>query len=248
MWELTNIQRRPAELDFSSAGGGRWKVGQLFVGPTRIANAVELTDWQDENTQLIVCESCGTIHCEPGGWVSIRQGGDFIVLGPDSRLFKVDELDRIEYRPPEYVRKLGWPYMSLATYTALRKSVPELRAVERLRPLGQREVAAIVQWEAPARALGRPFERITMRKDMLVACSVGNVMAEADRLELLLEKWVASDGIARLEPYHPDDVQVEFYVDIAGTPTWRPLVLRDGVPMLCLEPGLVAAAKSSEYA
>lgn len=246
MWELTNIERRPAELDFTSSEGGRRKVRQLFVGPTQIANAVEYTDWQDECTQLIVCEECGTIHCAPGGWVSILQGGDFVVLGPDSRLFDAEEFDRAEYRPPGYVKELGWPYMSLTNYVALRESITELRAVDRLRPLGQREVAAIVQWEAPVRILGRPFEPIAMRKDMILACSIGDVTVEVERLKCLTEIWISRDRAVRLEPCRPDDVPVEFYIDVAGTTTWRPVVLRNGIPMLCLEPGLVAAAEIPE--
>ena len=246
MWELTTIERRPAELDFYSSGGGRLKVSQLFVGSTQIANAVELTDWQDEYTQLIVCEECGIIHCAPGGWVSILHAGDFIVLGPDSRLFDAEGFDRAEYRPPGYVKKLGWPYMSLATYADLRKSIPELRAVDRLRPLGQREVAAMVQWEAPARVLGQPFGGIALRRDMLQACSTGDVMVEANKLKCLMESWLSGDRAVRLEPCRPGDVPVEFCVDIAGIPTWRPAVLRKGISMLCLEPGLVAVTEAPE--
>jgi hypothetical protein len=67
-------------------------------------------------------------------------------------------------------------------------------------------------------------------------------------LERFLDNWISSDGVVRLEPCHPDDIQVEFYVETAGTPTWRPMVLRDGVPMPRLEPGLVAAARTPEFA
>ena len=247
MWELANIERRPAELDFSSSGGGWRKVSQLFVGQTQIANAVEYTDWQDEDTQLIVCDYCGTVHCASGGWVSILHGGEFVVLGPDSRLFEVEKPDRLEYQPPWYVTELGWPYMSLTTYAALRKSISELRTVDRLRPLGQREAAAMVQWEAPAMVLGRPFEDMALRQDMLLACSIGDVKTEADKLKRLLERWLSDDRAVRLELCRPDDIPVEFYVDIAGISTWRPVVLRNGIPMLCLEPGLVAAVETPGY-
>lgn len=239
MWELRNIERRPAELDFSSAGQGRRKVSQLIVNSIVVANAVELTDWEDD-IQLIVCASCGIIHCEPGGWGSLRRAGDLIVLGPDRRMFDGDESDPQEYRPPDYVRTLGWPYMSQATYVALQGSIPELPDVDRLRPLEQREVVAILQWEAVARVLGRPFEHPTIRSDRLVDCAAGDISIESDKLCRFIETWCGARAGVRLEPCRPGVIQVKFHVGICGTPTWWPLVRRDEEPAFRLEPGLIA--------
>lgn len=244
MWELTNIERRPAELDFSSSGGRIREVGQLFAGPTQIANAVEFTGWQDEHTQLVVCEHCGTVHCASGGWVSILDGGNVVVLGPDSRLFQAERLDRLEYEPPWYVKERGWPYMSLTTFAALRKIVPQLGPPDRLRPLRQREVAAMVRWEAPAKVLGKPFKAMDLSRDKLLACTTGEIAVESDRLSRVVSSWLSSDLAVRLEPCRPDDVPMEFFLDVAGITAWRPAVVRDGIPVLCLEPGLVAVASA----
>lgn len=101
----------------------------------------------------------------------------------------------------------------------------------------------MVQWEAPARVLGRPFEPIALRKDMLLASSAGDVMVEADKLKGLMEEWLSSDRAVRLEPVRPDDVPVEFFINLAGITTWRPVILRGDKAMPFLEPGLVAVAE-----
>jgi hypothetical protein len=123
MWELPAVERRAAELDFSSAGLGRRRVTRLVAGSVVLANAVELTDWDGGNIQLVVCEDCGIVHCQPGGWVGPRRAGEYVVFAPDSRLFGTNKTDRTEYRPPEYVRSLGWPFATLEGYEALRASV-----------------------------------------------------------------------------------------------------------------------------
>ncbi len=239
MWELRDIERRAAELDFSSAGLGHRSVAQLFSGGILVANAVELTDWDDE-VQLIVCEACGTVHCEPGGWVSFRNAGDYVAIAPDHRVFGADESDRHEYRPPDFVAKLGWPFLSASTYLALRESIPQLPEMNALRALSQCELIAILQWEAPARVLGTPFARPALRTDLVIACSDGDLATDVGRLSRELQGWATGNVAVRLEGVRDGDAPIEFHLDVRGAPAWRPLVLRDGAPLLQLEPGLVA--------
>ncbi len=169
MWDLPALEQHTAELDFSSAGLGRRRVTRLVAGSVVFANAIELTDWDGRDVQVVVCEQCGIVHCQPGGWLGPRRAGDYVVFAPDSRLLETNEQDRNEYRPPEYVRSLGWPFTTLAGYEALRASTPGLPVHDRLFALTRRDVVAICQWEAPGAVLGRPFEHPALRRDLLLA-------------------------------------------------------------------------------
>jgi hypothetical protein len=59
VWELPPFECLAAELDFSSAGLGRRRVTRLVAGSIVFANAVELTEWDGRNVQVVVCEQCG---------------------------------------------------------------------------------------------------------------------------------------------------------------------------------------------
>ena len=231
MWEL---ERHTAELDFSSAGLGRRQVTRLAAGSVVFANAIELTDWDGRDVQVVVCEQCGSVHCQPGGWLGPRRAGDYVVFAPDSRLLRGNEHDRNEYRPPEYVRHRGWPFTTRAGYEALRASVPGLPAHESLFALTRRDVVAISQWEAPAAVLGRPFEHPTLRRDLLLAAD-GDVEQLSAALAECLAAWTASEDPVVLER---DATAPQIFVDVPRAPDWRPLASVDGWS-LRLEPGLV---------
>jgi hypothetical protein len=235
MWELPVLERRTAELDFSSAGLGRRQVARLVADSVVFANAIELTDWDGRDVQVVVCEQCGSVHCQPGGWLGPRRAGDYVVFAPDSRLLQSNEHDRNEYRPPEYVRDLGWPFTTRVGYKALRASMPSLPVHGELFALTRRDVVAICQWEAPAAVLGRPFERPLLRRDLLLAAD-GDVEQLSAGLAECLESWAASEDPVVLER---DATAPEIFVDVPRAPSWRPLASVDGWS-LRLEPGLVA--------
>lgn len=60
MWQIKNPEVKPATLDFSSSEQGKLQVSQLFSDGVELINALELVDWDSEDTQFLVCESCGT--------------------------------------------------------------------------------------------------------------------------------------------------------------------------------------------
>ncbi len=245
MWTLPALERRAIELDFSSAGLGRRQVTRLVAGSVVVfANAVELTDWDGRDVQVLVCEQCGTVHCRPGGWLGPRSAGEYVVFGPASRLSQqAGEHDRNEYRPPEYVRDLGWPFTTRAGYEGLRAAVPGLPAHDQLFALTRRDVVAIAQWEAPAAVLGRPFERPALRRDLLLAAD-GDIEQLSAALAECLESWAASEDAVVLAP---DATAPEIFVDAPRAPGWRPLACVDGWS-LRLEPGLVAGDRRAPRA
>jgi hypothetical protein len=235
MWDLPALERDTVELDFTSSGLGRRRVTRLVAGSVVFANAIELTDWGARDVQVVVCEHCGIVLCQPGGWLGPRRAGDYVVFAPDSRLLQGDELDRAEYQPPEYVREFGWPFTMRTGYEELRASVPGLPVHDRLRALTRRDVVAIGQWEAPAAVLGRPFEHPALHRDLLLAAS-GDLDQLSAALTECLASWAASDAPVVLERVA---TAPEIFVDVPRAPAWRPLANVDGWS-LCVAPDLVA--------
>jgi hypothetical protein len=76
MWIPQVIRSGPAKLNFSSTGQNDQPVTQIYADDVMIANAVQLTDWDTERIQVLVCEACGIVHCEPGNWVTVRGAGN----------------------------------------------------------------------------------------------------------------------------------------------------------------------------
>lgn len=237
MWELPKLEQRTADFDFTSAGMGHRSVHQLLADSIVFANAVELTDWEQENAQVIVCESCGVTHCQPGGWLAPRRAGEFVVFGPDSRLFTENASDRNEYRPPDYAKRFGWPFTTLADYESLRRLATGLPSIERLNALSRRDVAAISQWEAPASVLGRAFERPLVRRDLILACSTGDIDGVIATLSDTALQWATDNAPVVLER---SEAASEIFLDVPNARVWRPLARVDGGWGLFLEPGLVA--------
>ena len=84
-------------LDFSSAGSGSYPSFELIADGTTIVNATTLVQLESDGcVQVIVCQACGHIHCEAGGWAQARRFGDAIVWLP---CFERLAQDHTEYRP-----------------------------------------------------------------------------------------------------------------------------------------------------
>src|SRR5918999_258476 len=80
MWQIKNPQLKPSTLDFSSSGQGKRPVWQLFADGVELINALELVDWESEETQFLVCEECGHTGCKVGDWVSVRKSDSLVFI------------------------------------------------------------------------------------------------------------------------------------------------------------------------
>ena len=97
MWKINSLEIKPAILDFSSSEQGKREVSRLLSDGIELINAIELVDWDSEDTQVLICEECGYVHCEPGGWVSFRRsdsldGPGMGPYGPTSLFFRYSQL------------------------------------------------------------------------------------------------------------------------------------------------------------
>jgi hypothetical protein len=110
MFNPSRFTTRRATFDFSSSDGCIHQVTPLLADDQLLANAIELIDWSDDPVQVRVCEQCGFVHCEPGGWLSLRNGGSAVLLIPAfSRMAE----NSSEYAPPKIVARHGFILIDL---------------------------------------------------------------------------------------------------------------------------------------
>lgn len=218
MWEIKNPEIRRATLDFTSSEQGKRRVAQLFSDNTNLMNAVELVDWDTEDSQLLVCTECGFTHCKPGNWVSVRRSDSLVMILPSSDYVWGNEEDRREYSPPQYLIQFGIPYLTYATYERLRSMHPSFPAIDRIQPLKLKEAALLFQWNAPDRILGEP-PKVIVRDDIIAGSS-----EHWYTLKEMLEKQYKSASHAQLRSISGDDRVISLYLDATKFTEWNALV------------------------
>ncbi len=223
MWRIRNPELRPATLNFSSSGQGKPQVSQLFSEGTELINAIELVDWDPENTQLLVCEACGFAKCKRGDWVSIRRSGQLILFLPSTEyIWSEDRGDRDEYAPPGYLEKRGVAYFDLSTYQRLRAEHASFPPIEQIRQLSMREAALLFQLDAPARVLGTPPE-VKVRHDVFIGASEGDSEEHLRQLENLVRGHYEDECKASVRDISVEDRIISLYLDAEEFIEWRAL-------------------------
>src|SRR5687768_17513850 len=120
MWRIEKLELRPATLDFTSSDQGWRQVTQLFADGIQLINALELIEWDEEETQFLVCEQCGITHCKQGDWVRVRRSESMVLVLPSfDYLSPLLDDDKVEYSPPRYLRERGIAYIDRSTYESL---------------------------------------------------------------------------------------------------------------------------------
>ena len=223
MWQIRDPEIKPATLDFSSSGQGTFPVSRLFSDGIELINALELVDWDSEDTQLLVCAACGYTHCKPGDWVSIRQSNSLILFLPASGYVWGERREKGEFSPPYYLKKRGAAYLDLSSYESLRSKHSSFPPAGRIRRLNMREATLLFQWDAPARVLGEPPE-VTVRRDIILASSEGDYVQHLKQLEALMHRQYIDESQAVLRPVSGGEQVISFYLDAEEFIEWKALV------------------------
>lgn len=221
MWQIKKPEIKQTTLDFGSSGQGERQVYQLFSDGVQLINALELVDWDSEDTQVLVCESCGFTHCEPGNWVSIRKCNSVVLMLPASSYVWGESTNRHEYNPPSYLKKRGIPYFDLETYESLRVKHSSFPQIDRIYPLNFREATLLFQWNAPYRFLGEP-PALSVRRDIVAGSSEGEV-DHLERIEDLVERQYRIESPADLRPLLESEQVISINLDAAEFTTWKAL-------------------------
>lgn len=78
-----------------------------------------------------------------------------------------------------------------------------------------------------------------MDQAAFVAATGDKLESEIRRLEALLEGWFECHGPVSVTTAVPEDEPVTFFLNTFEFPEWSPLVMRDSVPGLYVQPGYV---------
>ncbi len=222
----TTISTRAATLDFTSSEQGRPRVTQLVVDDVLFANALNLTSWDAEAFQPLVCEACGIEGCEPGNWLVARRAGEFAVLLPDFSAMLDDENEATEHAPPAYIRTRGALVLGRDEYHRFRSLVSGAREFERLPGLRGNEARRLLQFEAVHNMLGRFPGDVSVRDDHAVACSDGDLTERMRELVELLHA-LGEHHPVRLRRISNEAVPVVFFLDDAKATEWAPLSIEN---------------------
>jgi hypothetical protein len=220
MWRIESLEIQQVVLDFSSAELGQFHTSALVGDETTLVNATSLIEVEHDGcVQVLVCESCGTSQCQPGGWVQPRRfEGALIWLPCFERLAKLET----EFLPPGYVTARGLPFFADFQARQLGELAPPLRLDVTL-SLAARDLAMALQWLAPCRVLGKPGDPVRLARDTIIATSGDDLTHLLDQLETLLDDALSDDS-----PVVPTRVTPgpELYLHAErSTPTWNPFVM-----------------------
>jgi hypothetical protein len=229
MWPVTEMTRR------SSATHAR--ADELRAGPVRLIDAVQLCAWNDEIVHLEHCECCGGDDAS-GSWIALRRSGDRVLWVPAFGAMAQEPIDwsSEEYAPPDYVRSRGVPVFLEGD---LRRALPELPLLERIRDLTRRDVALALQLESEP-LLGRFPAPPRVERGWMIAGSEPSLDETLDALDALLSVWVEDDRSCVELAVALDDRAVWIYAEAERGTDWRPLAHHEGRLALRFEPGLVA--------
>lgn len=238
MWRIQNLEKGEVTLDFSSAGLGTFRTSALIADDTTIVNATTLVEMEDDGcVQVIVCPSCGTVHCEPGGWVQPRRFGEAVVWLP---CFERLADDNSEYRPPDFFKARGIPFFDNSKAQQLGGLLPVF-SLDAMMPVTLRDVALLTQWVAPWQVLGKPGDTVGVKSELVIATSSGELGSIVGQLEAILGEALSDTSPVRPVPATAGP---ELYLDGGKrTPTWNPLVVDEiGTFRLSVD-GVTAAAR-----
>jgi len=235
MWPIDKIEIRNVQLDFTSSSGGRPCTRAIYAADTCLVNALAFADLNEDPTQLIVCESCGQVHCQPGGWVHIRRIADSIAFIPAFAEMLNDDFESTEFSPPEYLSSRGTPLFALDTYQRMRDQAPAFPSIDNIQSITAAEAVRLIQWHAPLRVLGSFPHQPQLIRDAILAVSNGDVDDQCNGVQRFIDYNVGSS--AELSVVDGSSAEpIEFHLDGPGFPAWRPVARLGNNLVFNLEP------------
>ena len=198
----------------------------MFADGVQLINAVELVNWDTDDTQVLICEACGFDRCKPGDWVRVRRSDSMILMLPafDYVWAELPD-DRVEYSPPKYLRQRGGvAYFDRSTYESLLSQNTEFPAFEEIQQLNMREATLLFHWTAPAQVLGVPPE-VRVNEEIIVGASEGSSSSYVTVLKDLLNRQYNATSPALLRPLTGSDRVISLYLDASEFIDWKALVV-----------------------
>jgi len=240
MWKLKDPDKKSARLDFYNCGQSIVPITQLWDGDIQLVNAIEYTNWDEAEIQVLVCKECGNVGCESGGWIEVKRTDSMAIVMPCFTAIKESSgWFQDYYFPPDYLASQGVIYVDRDDYTNTLCQMAPFPKFETLPKLTAWEALQIVQLEAPRFVLGYLFNRPQLQSDIIVASSEGNFIEQTQELLSTIATWQTSDRAVNFRPVGEGDRIITFYLDMSGFPEWQVLSYNGDRCSLYLDPGYV---------
>lgn len=228
MWTPEEYKAKRTTMDFSSSGQQKVEVTTVYADGEKIANAVELMDFEEDPVQFEVCDHCGFPGCASGGWLSIRKLGELTLMIPAFSAMEEGAWEASEYCPPYFTRTKGSMLLAKDNYRDLVALLPKLPRAESIRPISPYELARLLQWEAPFRVFGEYPQPVDFRRELLCTTSAADDADAVRRLLELMRCLESGDIRPELTPINEADEKVSFFLDASDFIEWQPLVRKSG--------------------
>jgi len=235
MWLIDEIEIRDVHLDFTSSSGGRPHTQAVYSGGTCLVNAISFAELGDDPAQLIVCEACGFIRCQPGGWIHIRRIGNSIAFIPAFAEMLAGDFELSQFSPPQFTDIRGTPIFAPNVYEHLRIRVPAFPTIDKLQSITAADAVRLIQWHAPLNILGRFPAKPQLMRDAILAVSDGQLNDECSCVQEFLNANGGSSARLSATPCERI-VPIEFHLDAPGFPAWRPVARLGDQVVFNLEP------------
>ncbi len=238
MWEVREVEERPGRMVFTTSPEGE-DVRQLFADGELVADALSYANYQAGSVcavQVMAGYLCGYPYCSDGGWLGVRRAGEYCLLIP---LFQELMLEMSLYTPPAYVHHTGGILLDARAYAAFRKSIPALPVADDVAPLREWEALRLIQWEAPACALGEFLGPVAPDRRLILAASEGDANGLVTVLGGIVSEARASARTVSLRPIADGERAPVLYLDTPEFDEWRCLASVEGGERLFLEPRFV---------
>lgn len=234
MWKPNLITAKKAELELRYYQSVVIDVTQIYFDDGLFCNGVELLRIYDGSVQFIVCSHCGGTDCMAGNYLSIRRCGNFVVLIPSFLEMEEGDWEATHYWPPYKVEKNGAIYLTKEQYSELKAFIPKLKAYRDLDFITRHEVALLVQWEAPYKALGEYPLEIELNQDLYLTTESPLEEGIIKELYMVINDFLASKAIANC--IESSEVNSAIFLDTIDFLQWNPITEIEGKFHLRLDP------------
>jgi len=228
MWQPKKLETKINRLDFSSSGQKPEDFTELWADGVKICNGIELSNWEEDPIQLIVCDSCGNVQCNSGNWLSPRNAGEYILFIPAFQKMNKGSWEQDEYAPPFYMEKSGIILFDKIEYASLRSIVTKLPSHGELKNLTSTEAICLFQWEAPLKVLGKYPDSIHFRKEFFLGSNQESDQQVNTDLEIILEKTAKSTTEVILKKPIEGHDEIVFLLEDEKFEVWQPLIREKG--------------------
>jgi hypothetical protein len=212
--------------DFSSSGQANPSWTRVMFREKMLINSLEWMDWTDNPVQLLLCEACGTIQCEYGGYVHVSRLDDFVLLTAPQL---DDENERVhdQFAPHFALEQFGAIAIPPSVWAQWRTQDAELPDAVTFAPANGRALA-----EAWSLGPGRPKRLEDLLKSLkhrLVACDSLDPESALRRVEHWLGHFSTNVPMAsRVVAPSELGARIEtLYFDGPGNEDWPALAITD---------------------